>query len=401
MSTPKMVLVSLIVAASTLAPRSSAAATPTHVRFVTTLGNIDVVLRPDVAPNTVANFLAYVNAGAYDMSFFHRVATGFVAQGGGYFVAGDTVEGISTGAPVANEYNLPNVRGTLAMAKLTNQPNSATSEWFFNLTDNSAALGPANDGGFTVFGAIDPSDAASLSVMDAIAAQQLINVDNNIFSSVPVVNYSGSGTILHQNFVVVDSIDTILDPGVADFTIAAAPASLNIPDGATGSTTVTVTPVNGYQGTVKVGCGPLPDSATCIVSAGSLTFGASGAPQSFTFQLATSVSSSGSNNALAPPQGPLALGGAGGGRAAGLGAALAGLFGLALIATALRRWKQPIRVALAVTGCLALVGAGCAGSHTATPPGTYNVTLRFSDGTISHPLDVTTVVEPSPPGTGT
>jgi cyclophilin family peptidyl-prolyl cis-trans isomerase len=399
MSTPKMVLVSLIACASTLAPRSSAAATPTHVRFVTTLGNIDLVLRPDVAPITVANFLTYVNSGAYDMSFFHRVGTlnpGTVAQGGGYFLAGDNVGAIPTGASIANEYNLPNVRGTIGMAKQANAPNSATNQWYFNLTDNSTLLNTSNDGGFTVFGAIDPSDTASLTVMDAIGAQQLFNLDGNVFSSVPLVNYSGSGLPLHQNFVVVTSVDTLLASGAPDFTIAAAPASLTIPDGAVGSTTLTVTPLNGYQGTVKLGCGPLPDSASCIFSTGSLAFGASGAAQTVTFQLSTSTS----GNALAPTQGPLALDGAGAGRGAGLGAALAGLFGLALIATALRRWKQPVRMALAAAGGLALVAAGCTGAHTATPPGTYNITLRLSDGTISHPLDLNVVVSPPPPGSG-
>jgi hypothetical protein len=72
---------------------------------------------------------------------------------------------------------------------------------------------------------------------------------------------------------------------------------------------------------------------------------------------------------------------------------LAGLFGLALIATALRRWKVPVRAALAASGSLALLGAGCSGGHTATPPGTYNVTLRLSDGTISHPLNLTVVIQ--------
>jgi cyclophilin family peptidyl-prolyl cis-trans isomerase len=388
MSPSKMMLVSSIACALSLAPRSSATAAPTHVRFATSLGNIDVQLRPDVAPNTVANFLTYVNSGSYDMSFIHRLAPNFVAQGGGYFLAGDNVGVIPAGAPVANEFHLSNVRGTLAMAKVDGQPNSATSQWYFNLADNSATLDTQN-GGFTVFGQIGATDATSFTVMDAIGSKPTANVDGNIFAQVPVVNYAGTGPILHQNFIVVNSIDTILDPGSADFTVAASPATLNIVDGASGSTTVTVTPVNGYQGTVKLACGPLPDSASCTFSTASLTFAAGGAAQTFTFKFSTSTA----GNLLAPTQGPLALGGAGGGRGAGLGTVLAGLFGLALIASALRRWKVPVRAALAASGSLALLGAGCSGGHTATPPGTYNVTLRLADGTISHPLNLTVVIQ--------
>lgn len=175
-----------------------------RVRFVTTLGTIDVVLRPDVAPQNVANFLRYVNRGAYDGSFIHRVIPGKVVQGGGYGLDGNgKIVAIPTDPPVANEFALHNTRGTLAAATISGQPNSATSQWFFNVVDNSATLDSQN-GGFTVFGQIDLADAASLSVMDAIAALTVIDAGSP-FDQIPVVNYGG-GTIHPGNFVDVNAI---------------------------------------------------------------------------------------------------------------------------------------------------------------------------------------------------
>ena len=141
------------------------------VRFHTELGDIDVVLLQDIAPNTVANFLRYVNRGAYDDTFVHRSAPNFVIQGGGYRWNNGNVGTIPTDPPVANEFHVSNRRGTLAMAKLSGNPDSATSQWFFNELDSNAGP-PANldtqNGGFTVFGRIIGS--AGLSISDAIGA---------------------------------------------------------------------------------------------------------------------------------------------------------------------------------------------------------------------------------------
>jgi cyclophilin family peptidyl-prolyl cis-trans isomerase len=137
------------------------------VRFATTFptgqtGNIDINLFANAAPATVANFLAYVNSvnptQNYDGSIFHRLVTGFVLQGGGFkFDADDTPTTFPTITKlpsVNNEPRISNTRGTIAMAK-GSDPNSATSEFFFNLEDNSATLDPAtNAGGFTVFGQV-------------------------------------------------------------------------------------------------------------------------------------------------------------------------------------------------------------------------------------------------------
>jgi len=138
------------------------------VRFQTSLGPIDISLYTTAAPLTVANFLSYVNSGAYNQSFIHRSVPKFIIQGGGYVIKGTSLNPITTNAPVINEYSTSrsNLRGTIAMAKLGNDPNSATSQWFFNLSDNSANLDNQN-GGFTVFGKVL---ANGMSVVDSIAA---------------------------------------------------------------------------------------------------------------------------------------------------------------------------------------------------------------------------------------
>jgi cyclophilin family peptidyl-prolyl cis-trans isomerase len=122
--------------------------------FNTSLGDICVELRPDVAPLTVANFRYYVNNGSYaNNMFLHRSEQGFITQGGGYDYVNGTIQTIPTATPVNNEYNLPNTRGTIAMATSYGSPNSATDQFFFNDVDNSAVLN-AQNGAYTVFGSI-------------------------------------------------------------------------------------------------------------------------------------------------------------------------------------------------------------------------------------------------------
>ena len=132
---------SLVLLLLSLTPLSVLATT---VRMQTSLGDIDIQLMDATAPATVANFLNYVTSGAYDNSFIHRSVPGFIIQGGGYRwdSASDSVASIPANAPVINEFNASrsNLRGTIAMAKLGGDPNSATSQWFFNLADNSANL---------------------------------------------------------------------------------------------------------------------------------------------------------------------------------------------------------------------------------------------------------------------
>src|SRR5205814_9757312 len=127
----------------------------TVVQFNTVSGSLAVRLYDTATPLNVANFLHYVNNSLYNGTFIHRDIPGFVLQGGGYTynASNNTAPHIATFSPVQNEFGISNLRSTIAMAKLGGDPNSATSEWFFNLADNSSNLDSQN-GGFTVFGRV-------------------------------------------------------------------------------------------------------------------------------------------------------------------------------------------------------------------------------------------------------
>jgi cyclophilin family peptidyl-prolyl cis-trans isomerase len=138
-----------------------------RVELDTVLGDLclEMLGGPGEAPETVANFLRYVARGDYDQSFIHRSIPGFVIQGGGYtWTPQEGYLEIEEDPPVPNEPGISNLRGTVAMAKLGNDPNSATSQWFINLVNNQALDG--SNGGFTVFARVVDED---LPVVDAIA----------------------------------------------------------------------------------------------------------------------------------------------------------------------------------------------------------------------------------------
>jgi cyclophilin family peptidyl-prolyl cis-trans isomerase/chitodextrinase len=143
---------------------------PNHVRLTTSKGDVLLELVDD-APITTANFLQYVDETFYDGTIFHRVVAGFVIQGGGILPDGTPKPGEH--APIQNEFSpaRSNVRGTVAMAKKGNDPNSATNQFFVNLADNSSNLDNQN-GGFTVFARV----TEGMDVVDAIAA---VAVDAN------------------------------------------------------------------------------------------------------------------------------------------------------------------------------------------------------------------------------
>lgn len=144
---------------------ASFTSTATIVEMNTSQGVIEINLFDQQTPKTVANFLSYVQDDSYNETVIHRSISNFVIQGGG-FTFSDSLDAITTKPAVENEPVFSNVKGTIAMAKLSGDANSATSQWFFNITDNSAALDTQN-GGFTVFGQIT---AASQSTLDKIAA---------------------------------------------------------------------------------------------------------------------------------------------------------------------------------------------------------------------------------------
>jgi uncharacterized protein (TIGR03437 family) len=185
-----------------------------YVHVNTNLGTMDVQLFPDAAPQTVANFLRYVNKGSYNDSIFHRSVAKFIIQGGGFT---KTLAEIPADPAVANEYKLPNTRGTIAMAKPGDNPNGATNQWFFNLGDNTNTLNEANNGGFTVFGRI--VSTSSLAIMDKIAAVPIrTGVLADPFGEIPLQNYDGV-TVKPENLIVVNSItqmDTPQAPAISE-----------------------------------------------------------------------------------------------------------------------------------------------------------------------------------------
>src|SRR5215467_10603526 len=151
----RMILGALVASALTAAaPTAVTAKGNPMVVISTSKGDIKVELYPDKAPETVKNFLAYVNAGYYDGTIFHRVIRGFMIQGGGLTAdMKDKHEGQR--APIKNEASngLKNDTGTIAMAR-TAAPDSATSQFFINVADNDALNKSAGKDGYAVFGKV-------------------------------------------------------------------------------------------------------------------------------------------------------------------------------------------------------------------------------------------------------
>lgn len=171
-----MILLAAAVAAPKHAPQP--VANP-HVTIETSKGTIVVELYQDKAPISVKNFLAYVHEKFFDNTIFHRVIPNFMIQGGG-FTADMTQK--KTHATIKNEggNGLVNSRGTLAMAR-TNDPDSASSQFFINLKDNNfldRAQAPDNVG-YAVFGRV----ISGMEVVDAIAG--VPTTTKGMFENVP------------------------------------------------------------------------------------------------------------------------------------------------------------------------------------------------------------------------
>lgn len=132
----------------------------TFVQFRTSIGDIEIELYDDDKPVTVTNFLYYVKSGYTNNMFIHRFVPNFVIQGGLTYVANrqtsPSLQYITTRPAIVNEYSVgrtfSNTNGTIAMARVGGVVNSATSQWFINLGNNSGL--DAVDGGFTVFGRV-------------------------------------------------------------------------------------------------------------------------------------------------------------------------------------------------------------------------------------------------------
>ena len=234
------------------------------VQFSTVFGPVNVELFPQAAPLTTANFLGYVNSGAYTKTIFNRAVAGFVAQGGTYNVSGNSLYAIQTGPPVTNEFGLANTRGTLAMTKLANEPDSATCTWFFNLSDNSATLNP-EDGGYTVFGQVI---GTGMAVIDQVGNAPVVDLSSELnadFTETPVINYTPPN-VSTANLILISSIAPITvygsastagavlsfsatsgNPAVATASVAGTILTLQANSSGTAEITVTATDSNGNQ----------------------------------------------------------------------------------------------------------------------------------------------------------
>jgi cyclophilin family peptidyl-prolyl cis-trans isomerase len=153
-------------------------------RVSSNLGEFDIRLFNADTPKTVANFLGYVRRGDYDDSIIHRSVSEFVVQGGGFRLKQNSLDAIPSGPMLVNEPGLSNVRGTVAMAKLGGNPNSATNQWFINLSNQNPSILDNQNGGFTVFGEVLGN---GMSVADAIAALPVYNA-GGVLNELPLRN---------------------------------------------------------------------------------------------------------------------------------------------------------------------------------------------------------------------
>lgn len=157
----------ILLAACTLAALPALAANP-MVKLTTNLGELEIELYPDKAPQSVENFLKYVDAGFYNGTLFHRVIPGFMIQGGG-FTAG--MQQKPTQPPIQNEADngLKNTVGTLAMAR-TMDPHSASAQFFINVANNGFldhTQKTLNGWGYAVFGKVTRGMDVAMKIADA------------------------------------------------------------------------------------------------------------------------------------------------------------------------------------------------------------------------------------------
>lgn len=204
----------LVVVLALLSNKSQA----TIVEFQTSQGNFKVNLHDKTTPLAVENFLQYITSERYNNTVIHRTVTDFVVQGGGFsFNDKLPLDGIEIFSTVKNEPVYSNVRGTIAMAKQDSKPDSATSQWFINLRDNSKNLDVQNSG-FTAFGEVIEG---GMEVLDKIAALPRCG-------SVPV-NDNAANTCANpgaDNFVTIYHVDIIDDADNTDASLNSAKNTL-------------------------------------------------------------------------------------------------------------------------------------------------------------------------------
>lgn len=185
---------------------------PPIARFQSILGDFEVLLDPSAAPISVTNFASYANRGAYDTTIIHRSTTGNpfgiqIVQGGGFELVTTNLFAVPTDPPIPLEAGVANARGTLAMAR-TADPNSATSQWYFNITAN-----PGLDFNYAVFGRVM---GTGISVVEAIGEVIVYDASGFLgptFNELPLF----ADTLQPQNLVLINSVR--VDPfAITNFT---------------------------------------------------------------------------------------------------------------------------------------------------------------------------------------
>ena len=150
----RMTAAAAVTTAALLIPGAAWAADNPQVALKTTMGEIVLELDQEKAPKSTANFLQYVKSGFYKGTVFHRVISDFMIQAGGYTEKLVDKPGVRKPIPSESQNGLSNKPYTVAMAR-TDNPNSATSQFFINTNDNAGLDYPGQDGhGYTVFGRV-------------------------------------------------------------------------------------------------------------------------------------------------------------------------------------------------------------------------------------------------------
>ena len=196
-------------------PTTSAA--PVYVSMTTSKGVIYLELNAAKAPISTENFVNYTKEGFYNGTIFHRVIKTFMIQGGGFTA---DMKQKTTKAPISNEWQngLPNSRGAISMAR-TNEPNSATSQFFINTVDNKMLDQPRGGAAYAVFGKV----IKGMDVVDAIAA-------------VPTGQSSGMGDV-PKTVVTIEKMEILAGPPAMDAPAAPATPAPTTPAAPTGTKT--------------------------------------------------------------------------------------------------------------------------------------------------------------------
>lgn len=198
------------------------------VQFSTNLGIMWVQLYDTAAPVTVANFINYVTSSRYNSTIIHRTTTynpaSFqIIQGGTYTLSGSTIGNVPLDPPIALEANLPHLRGTIAMARQA-APNSATSGFFFNITDNPQLEPDILNPGYAVFGKVIDSH---LSVLDSLGAVPRVDASATLgggFAELPLLQPA----LAVPNLLVVNSVTIVPEPASSVLGAAGLVAMLSL-----------------------------------------------------------------------------------------------------------------------------------------------------------------------------